>query len=319
MSIEKVDTREFVFAQKYRPRKIEDCILPAATKNMIRGMLDKGETTHMVFVGGPGMGKTTAALAIANELEADVMVINAALENGIDVLRTKIQSFASTMSLSDSDAPKIVVLDEADGLTPAIQGGLKAFLEQFSANCRFILTANIKHKIIDPILSRCTVVDFRIDGTEKAKVAAQFYRRVTQILDTESVTYDAKVVAKLVERNFPDFRKTLNELQRWSSGGNLDSEVLADHSGDSLRELIGYLKEANFTAARKWVGQNEDIDSAHLFRGIYDTAITQMQPKSLPALVLTLADYGYKSAFCVDQQVNTMACLVEIMSNCEWN
>ena len=316
--IEKNDPREFLFAQKYRPRKIDDCILPVATKTMIKGMLANNEIAHLLFTGGSGMGKTTTALAIANELGADVMMINASLENGIDVLRTKIQSFASTVSLSET-GPKIVICDESDGFSPALQGALKAFLEAFSANCRFIFTANVKHKIIDAIQSRCTVVDFKIEANERPKIAAAIFKRCQGILQTENVEFDPKVVAKVVEKNFPDFRRTLNELQRFSATGKLDSEILSDHSGDNFRELIKYLKESDFTNVRKWVGRNEDIDSATLFRSIYDAAITQMQPKSLPVLVLTLADYSYKSSFCLDQQINSTACMVEIMSNCEWN
>lgn len=312
-----VDPREFVWAQKYRPRKIDDCILPSATKDMIKGMIAKGEITHMLFSGGPGMGKTTAALAIANELGSDVMVINATMENGIDVLRTKIQGFASTMSLSET-GPKIVILDEADGLTHVMQGALKGFIEAFSANCRFIFTANAKHKIIEPIHSRCTVVDFTINPQERPRIATQFYRRVVDILTAEDVMFDAKAVAKLVERNFPDFRKTLNELQRHSANGKIDSEILADHSGDSFKELVNLIKDKDFTGTRKWVGVNQDIEASTLFRAIYDISLTQMKPKDIPNLVLILADYGYKSAFALDQQINTMACLVEIMSNCAW-
>lgn len=211
-----------------------------------------------------------------------------------------------------------IVTHNCDGLTPAIQGALKSFIELFSANCRFILTANNKHKIIEPIHSRCTVVDFKIEPADKPKIAAQFFRRVIEILKTENVEFDQKVVAKLVERNFPDFRRTLNELQRFSATGKLDTEILADYAGDNFKELIGYLKTADFTNMRKWVARNEDIDPAILFRSVYDAAITQMKPKSLPALVLTLADYSYKSSFCLDQQINTTACMVEIMSGCEW-
>lgn len=308
---------EFMWAQAYRPSKIDDCILPPATKTLVKEMVAKGEITHMIFSGGPGCGKTTLAYAIAHELNADCMYINAALENGIDVLRTRISSFASTVSLS-SDGPKIVILDEADGLTPIMQGALKGFLESFSANCRFIFTCNVRHKIIEPIQSRCTVVDFKIDATDKPKIAASFFKRITEILKQENIEYDQAVVAKIVTKNFPDFRKTLNELQRHSQTGKIDVDILNDHTGDSFKELIGFLKQADFTNVRKWVGQNEDIDTATLFRAIYDIALVQMKPKSLPELILHLANYGYKSAFCVDQQINTMACMLEIMTTCEW-
>jgi DNA polymerase III delta prime subunit len=309
--------REFLFAQKYRPKKVEDCIIPTATKNVVRGMLDKGEITHVLFTGGPGMGKTTLAYAIANELGSDILYINASMDNGIDVLRTKIQAFASTMSLSDT-GPKLVILDEADGATPQFQAGLKGFLEAFSSNCRFIFTANVKHKIIEPIQSRCTIIDFSIDPQEKPKIAAQFYRRVTNILDLEKIEYEPKVVAKLVEKNFPDFRKTLNELQRFGAAGKIDSSILVDHTSDNIKELVGYLKEKDFKNTRIWVGKNEDLDATTIFRGIYDVAINTMKPDSLPELVVILADYGYKSVFCIDQQVNTTAACVEIMMRCEW-
>jgi DNA polymerase III delta prime subunit len=309
--------REFLWAQKYRPKTVDDCIIPVSTKNMVRGMLDKGQISHMLFSGGPGMGKTTLAYAIANELGSDVLYINASLEAGIDLMRTKVLQFASTMSLSDT-GPKIVIFDEFDGVKIDAQNATKAFIEQFSSNCRFIFTANVKHKIIEPIQSRCTVVDFNIEPQEKPKLAAQFYRRVVDILTFEKIEFDSKVVAKLVERNFPDFRKTLNELQRFSSAGKIDSSILADHAGDNLRELIGYLKEKDFKNTRIWIGKNEDIDTAVIFRGIYDVAIQQMKPSTLPQLVLILADYGHKSVFCIDQQVNTTAACVEIMMQCEW-
>jgi len=308
---------EFMWAQKYRPRLIDDCILPQATKSMVKDMVSQGEITHMLFTGGPGMGKTTLAYCIANELKCDLMYINASLDSGIDVLRTKIQSFASTMSLT-SDGPKIVILDEADGTTPIMQGALKGFLEAFSANCRFIFTANVKHKIIEPIRSRCTVVDFRFDSQEKPKIAAQFFRRIIDILETERVEYDNKVVAKLVERNFPDFRKTLNELQRYAVSGKIDSGILVNYGEENFKELAKYLKDKNFTEVRKWVARNEDVEPSLVFASIYDIANEQMKKQTLPNLVLILADYGYKSAFCVDQQINTTACLVEVMTNCQW-
>ncbi|MHB8123390.1 MAG: AAA family ATPase [Desulfuromonadaceae bacterium] len=211
-----------------------------------------------------------------------------------------------------------IVTHNCDGSTPDFQAGLKGFLEAFSANCRFIFTANIKHKIIEPIRSRCTNVDFSYDTKEKAKIASSFFRRVVEILNHENIEFDQKVVAKLVERNFPDFRKTLNELQRHSQNGKIDSDVLNDHSGDNLKELVGFLKKTDFTEIRKWVARNEDLDPATIFRGIYDIALTQMKPQTIPNLVLVIADYGYKAAFCADQQVNTTACMVEIMTECEW-
>jgi len=310
------DANEFMWAQKYRPKKVNDCILPEATKRMVLGAIESGEIPHLLFYGPPGMGKTTLGYAIANELKADVLYVNASMERGIDLMRTRVQQFASTMSLEDG--PKIIIMDEADGVTHDGQNALKGALEAFSSNCRFIFTANRVHKIIDPIKSRCTAIDFRIDPSEKTRLAATFYKRIVEILNAEKVTFEAKVVAKLVERNFPDFRKTLNELQRYSMGGAIDSGILVNYSQENFKDLIRSLKEKDFKAMREWVGKNQDIDSSTIFRTVYDIADTAMKPQSLPNLIVILADYGYKSVFCTDQQINTTACMLEIMQGCEW-
>jgi DNA polymerase III delta prime subunit len=308
---------EFLWAQKYRPRVVDECILPEATKTLVKDLIAKNEVTHMLFSGGPGMGKTTLAYAIANELDSDVLYINAALEAGIDLMRTKVMQFASTVSLSDT-GPKIVIMDEADGIKIDAQNGLKAFLEQFSSNCRFIFTCNVKHKIIEPIRSRCLVVDFSFESNEKQKIAAAFYKRIVNILEQENVQFDKKTVAKLVEKNFPDFRKTLNELQRYSVSGVIDSGILVNHTEETFAPLFEAIVKKDFASARKWVGQNDDIDPALIFRTIFEVAEKKMQKQSIASLILILADYGYKSAFCVDQQVNTMACILEVMTNCVW-
>lgn len=315
-----VDSAEYLWAQKYRPKTIDECILPERIKNLVKSEISKGECPHFLFSGSAGMGKTTLAYVIANELGSDTLYINASMENGIDVLRTKIQSFASTVSLSES-GPKIVIMDEADGITPIMQGALKGFLESFSANCRFIFTCNLKHKIIEPIQSRCTVIDFNYTPVEKPKIAAAFFKRVIEILENEKVKYEQKVVAKLVEKNFPDFRKTLNELQKAAaiSNGNIGPEIFVNQTSDSINELIKFLKENNFNEMRKWVAQNEDIEPAIIFRGIYDAAKNSMNANSLAELILILAEYGYRSAFVIDQQINTTACMIEIMSRCKWN
>lgn len=325
--LDNVYGKEFLWAQKYRPRLIDECILSPTIKNSIKGMISRsGNVSHLLFVGPPGCGKTTLAYAIANELEADTLYINASMDAGIDTLRTKIQAFASTMSLSDA-ATKIVILDEADGSSQQFQNGLKGFLEQFSANCKFIFTANTKHKIIDPILSRVTVVEFGLENKEKTKLSALFFKRILQILDNEKIKYDQKVVAKLIEKNFPDFRKTLNELQHYSTSTAqeqcINSDVLvssADSSGEQIEELIGFLHKKDFKSMRLWVSRNSDLDSVLIFRSIWRRACDgMMQPASLPALVMILADYGYKSSFALDQQINTTAALLETMTNCEWN
>ena len=314
-----IDTNpnEFIWATKYRPRTVDDCILPQKTKDLVKGFISKNEIPHMIFSGGPGMGKTTLAYAIANELESDLMYINASLENGIDVLRTRIQGFASTVSLSDS-GPKIVILDEADGTTPVLQAALKGFLEAFSNNCRFIFTANVKGKLIEPLHSRCTIVDFKIDAQDKKTLAGLFYKRVQQILDQHSIEYEPKVVAELIMKNFPDFRRTLNELQRYGANGKIDSGILINHSEENFKLLFKYLKDKDFTEVRKWVGVNDDIESAVLYRKLYDMSLTHMEKNSIPQMILTVADYQYKAAIVADQQINTMACMMELMSGCEF-
>ena len=312
-----IDTNEFLWAQKFRPKTVDDCILPAKTKKQIKDMISKGEITHLLFTGGPGMGKTTLAYCIANELGSDVMYVNAALEASIDLMRTKVMSFASTVSLSDS-GPKIIIMDEADGIRFDAQNGLKAFLEQFSSNCRFIFTANLRHKLIEPIQSRCTHVDFRIESEDKKTLMALFYKRILSILDNEGVKYDQKAVAKLIDRNFPDFRRTLNELQRYGESGEIDTGILINRSTDDIARLVSFVKEKNFKEIRKWIGENEDIEASTLFRQLYNLSETNMKKASIPQLIHILAEYQYKAAFVVDQQINTAACMLEIMANCEW-
>ena len=310
--------KEFVWAQKYRPQTVEDCVLPASTKKLAQELVTKGEVPNMIFSGGPGMGKTTLAFALANDIGCDSLYINASVDNGIDTLRYKIQTFASTMSLEGNDKPKIVILDEADGLTPAMQAGLKSFIEAFSENCRFIFTANNKHKLIEPIHSRCNHIDFALNPTDKPAIATAILKRCLSILDAEGIKYDKAAVAALVKKNFPDFRRTLNDLQRYSVGGEIDSGILDLKGESNIRQLFSLIKDKKIADMRKWVTMNEDIDPATLFRSMYDMSAEFMTPIGQAALILIVADYQYKSAFVADQQVNTMACLVEVARDCQF-
>jgi DNA polymerase III delta prime subunit len=308
---------DFLWVEKYRPKTIDECVLPQATKDTFNQYLANGQLTNFIFSGTAGVGKTTVARALCNQLGADYMFINGSEERGIDVLRGKIKQFASSVSLV-SDGTKVVILDEADYLTPETQAALRSFIEEFSNNCRFILTCNFKNRLLPAIHSRCSVIDFKIESKDKPKIAANFYRRVVDILTAENIKFDQKAVAKLVETYFPDFRRVLNELQRYSSSGVIDEGILANLSDESMKELVGFLKEKDFINARKWVGKNVDIDTAALFRRLYDTASDFLQPQSIPSMVIILADYQYKAAFVADAEVNNVAALTEIMMNCKF-
>lgn len=308
---------EFLWCEKYRPKTIDECILPQALKDSFKQYIAGGQLPNFIFSGGAGVGKTTVARALCNELNADYLFINGSEERGIDVLRTKIKQFASSVSLT-ADGVKVVILDEADYLTPDTQAALRAFIEEFSNNCRFVLTCNFKNRIIQPLHSRCAVVDFKIDSKDKPTIAANFFRRVVDILSKENVTSEKNVLAKVVETHFPDFRRVLNELQRYSVSGTIDSGILANMSDESMKELTGYLKEKDFSGARKWIGRNTDIESSVLFRRLYDTSADILEAGSIPQLVLILADYQYKAAFVADSEVNNVAALTEIMANCKF-
>lgn len=308
---------QFLWVEKYRPKTLDDCVLPENLKENFRSFIKTGELPTFLFCGGAGVGKTTVAKALCNEIGAEYLFINGSEESGIDVLRTKIKNFASTVSLTD--AKKVVILDEADYLNPnSTQPALRAFIEEFSNNCRFIFTCNFKNRIIEPLHSRCAVIDFKIDAASKPKVAAAFYRRVVDILGSEGVEFDPKVVAKLVETHFPDFRRVLNELQRYSVSGKIDTGILVNLSDESFKNLVSAMKDKNFTEVRKWVAKNTDIESTQLFRTLYDTASATMQPASIPQLVLTLAEYQYRAAFVADSELNTMAAMTEIMMQCNF-
>jgi DNA polymerase III delta prime subunit len=307
----------FLWVEKYRPQKIDDCVLPESLKKTFHEYIAQGELPTFLFCGTAGVGKTTVAKALCNEIGAEFLFINGSEESGIDVLRTKIKSFASSVSLTD--AKKVVILDEADYLNPnSTQPALRAFIEEFSANCRFIFTCNYKNRIIEPLHSRCAVVDFKIDNKDKQDTMAAFFKRAVQILKQENIEFDQKVVAEVVAKHFPDYRRVLNELQRYSVSGKIDTGILVNVSEESYKELMKNLRDMNFTEVRKWVGKNSDMDSVALFRELYDNANSLLEPQSIPQLVITLAEYQYKAAFVADHELNTMAALTEVMANCKF-
>jgi len=271
-----------------------------------------------LFSGSAGVGKTTVAKALCNEIGAEYIMINGSDEGrSIDVLRTTIKSFASTVSLTD--AKKVIIVDEADYMNAnSVQPALRSFIEEFSSNCRFIFTCNFKNRIIEPLHSRCAVIEFKIESSDKQTIAAQFFKRASQILKNENIEFDPKVVAELITKHFPDYRRILNEMQRYSVSGKIDSGILINMSEESFRSLIKMLKEKDFTEVRKWVAKNTDSDAVVLFRELYDTASTTIDPNSIPQLVLILADYQYKAAFVADQELNIMAALTEIMAQCKF-
>jgi len=308
--------QEYLWVEKYRPQKIDDCVLPQSLKNTFKEFIASGELPNFLFCGGAGVGKTTVAKALCNEIGAEYLFINGSEESGIDVLRTKIKSFASSVSLTD--AKKVIILDEADYLNPnSTQPALRAFIEEFSNNCRFIFTCNYKNRIIDPLHSRCSVIDFKIENNEKQAIAASFFKRASNILSQENIEFDQKVVAELITKYFPDYRRILNELQRYSVSGRIDSTILLNVTEESFKELIKNMKDKNFTEVRKWVAKNSDSDSINIFRQLYDSAFTVMETASIPQLVLILADYQYKAAFVADHELNLMAALTEVMAQCK--
>jgi DNA polymerase III delta prime subunit len=308
--------QEYLWVEKYRPSKIDECILPKNLKETFKQFVQSGELPNFLFCGTAGVGKTTVAKALCNEVGAEYLLINGSEESGIDVLRTKIKSFASTVSLTDSK--KVVILDEADYLNPnSTQPALRAFIEEFSNNCRFIFTCNYKNRIIEPLHSRCAVIDFKIENNEKQEIAAAFFKRTMNILVKENIVADQKVVAELVTKHFPDWRRVLNELQRYSVSGKIDSGILLNVTEESFKQLITNLRDKNFTEVRKWVAKNGDSDTINIFRQLYDTASANMEAASIPQLVLILADYQYKAAFVADHELNLMAALTEIMAQCK--
>lgn len=308
--MEKINN-EYLWVEAYRPLKIEDCILPENQKTIFKEMLNQKDIPNMLLCGGSGMGKTTVAKALVNEMGLDLMFINASLESGIDVLRTKIMNFASTVSFAGGI--KVVILDEADYTNPqSFQPALRGFIEEFSNNCRFIFTCNYKNRIIPPLHSRCTVIEFKIDKKEKSSLMQQFYLRIKNILKNENIKFDGKVLATVIAKYFSDYRRILNELQRYSVSGTIDEGILANVSELNMAELKESLVNKDWNRMRKWVVNNLDNDSNTIFRKIYDVILPDVQ--DVPHLVLLLADYQYKSSFVVDQEINMVACLTDIMS-----
>ena len=310
---------EFLWVEKYRPKTIEDCILPTNIKKTFQDFLDKGEVPNLLLAGPAGCGKTTVAKALCNELGVDYYVINGSDEGRfLDTVRNNAKNFASTVSLSSTAKHKVIIIDEADNTTNDVQLLLRASIEEFSGNCRFIFTCNYKNKIIEPLHSRCAVVEFGIKGRDKPALAASFFKRVQQILDTENIEYDNKVLVELVNKHFPDWRRVLNECQRYSVGGKIDSGILATFSDVAVNELVKNLKQKNFAEVRKWIVSNLDNDTTVLLRRIYDSLYDSLVPGSIPAAVLVIAKYQYQGAFVADQEINMLACLTEIMVECEF-
>jgi len=316
--MDNVNNNEFLWTEKYRPKKIDECVLPANIKQTFKDYVKQGELPTFLLCGSAGTGKTTVAKALCEEVGAEYLFINGSDEGrSIDILRTTIKAFASTVSLTD--AKKMIIIDEADYMNAqSIQPALRSFIEEFSNNCRFIFTCNYVNRIIEPLRSRCAVVDFKIESKDKPKLAAEFFKRAIEILKNENVEFEQKVVAELITKHFPDYRRVLNELQRYAASGRIDAGILVNLSEESFKELVKLLRDKNFTEVRKWVGKNSDVESSFLFRNLYDYSSSVMEPSSIPELILILAGYQYKAAFVVDQEINTMACLTEIMRDCKF-
>lgn len=310
-----VSKEQFLWVEKYRPRKLDDCILPDDLLRTFREFVATGEIPNMLLCGSAGVGKTTIARTICEELECDYIIINGSEESGIDVLRTKIRDFASSVSFGGKT--KVVILDEADYLNPnSTQPALRAFIEEFANNCRFIFTCNFKNRIIAPLHSRTAVIEFKLTKADRPKMAGRFMKRLSDILTTENVAYDEKVVAEVLKKHFPDYRRVLNELQRYSVSGIIDEGILVNIQEVNMKELTTYLKSKDFKKMRNWVVDNLDNDPNLIFRKIYDTILDEVKYPS--QLVLLLADYQYKAAFAANTEINLVACLAEIMAGMEW-
>lgn len=317
MTVTATNSSEILWTQRYRPNKIEDCVLPEHLKQYFTALRDKGEIPNMILAGHQGTGKTTVARALCAELDADVLEINGSMNGGIDTLRNEIKAFASTVSFGGGR--KVVILDEADYLNAqSTQPALRNFMEEFSAGCAFILTCNFKNRLIEPLHSRCTVVDFKINKSDMAALAKTFFTRAGAILDLEGVPYEKPVLAELIKKHFPDWRRVLNELQRYSTNGKIDTGIFANLSDDSFKTLTDALKTKKFKEMRQWVAENLDNEVAGIFRRFYDRAFDLVKPTSVPVLVLLIAEYQHKSAFSMDQEINMAAFFTQCMLELEW-
>lgn len=309
--------QNFLWVEKYRPRTIQDCVLTDTLRDTFNRVVESQQMQNFLLCGSAGCGKTTVARAMCEQMNLDHIFLNASENGNIDMLRTTVRNFASSVSLRGGC--KVVILDEADYLNPqSTQPALRGFIEEFSSNCRFILTCNFKNRIIEPLHSRCSVVEFNIANKDKPKIAADMLRRVCDVLTTEKVKYDRKVVAEVVMRFFPDFRRTLNELQRYSVSGAIDTGILASIKDVGIQELIANMKSKNFTEVRKWVALNSDADHTAIFRKVYDELVNFVDKSSIPAVVLILAEYQYKMSFSADHEICMAACFAEIMMNAQF-
>lgn len=310
-------SEEFLWVEKYRPKTISECVLPEGLKQTFTAFIEQGNIPNLLLTGNAGVGKTTVARAMLEQIGADYIVVNGSLNGNIDTLRTDIMQFASTVSFTGSR--KYVILDEADYLNPnSTQPALRNFIEEFSGNCGFILTCNFANRIIDPLHSRCSVIEFKISKEELPKMAMLFFKRVVNILTSENVEFDKAVVAELINKHIPDWRRVLNELQRYSVNGKIDSGIFVNLNEENFKVLVGYLKQKNFTEMRKWVAENADSDCVSIFRKLYDSAYDVVKPNSIPDLVLLLADYQYKDAFVADHEINLVAAFTQIMMSVEF-
>jgi DNA polymerase III delta prime subunit len=311
--------KKFLWVEQYRPQKIDDCILPANIKKAFKGFVEKGEIPNLLLTGTAGVGKTTIAKAVCDEIGASYIVINGSDEGRfLDTVRNRVRQFATTVSLTSGAPHKVVIIDEADNTTPDVQLSLRTAVEEFHNNCRFIFTCNFQNKIIEPLHSRCTVVDFRIQKEQQQQLQGQFFLRLKTILDDNKVEYQDKVIVKLIQRYYPDWRRLINEAQRHAATGKIDTDILCDIADVNLSQLMNSLKNKEFSTVRKWVVDNIDNDPNIIMRKIYDALYENIKPKYIPEVVLILAKYQYQIAFVADQEINLLACLTEVMMSCEF-